>query len=142
MGHKYSNFADSFADLTANYSNYIQTKEWAYNAIWSGYDEWADPATKPQVYQIVSGVNQLINALLYVVGTAAPTWQDAWLYESLYWLQQESGKVTWQDICVAWAYNDFEGRALTIGFIDRMRQLLWDEPYYIAFAARPEQGET
>lgn len=49
--------------------------------------------------------------------------------------------VTWQKICLAWAKSDFEGRAMTIGFIDRMRQLLWDEPFYIAFAARPESQE-
>lgn len=43
-------------------------------------------------------------------------------------------------ICEAWAVNDFEERALTIAYIDRMRQLIWDEPFYIAWAARPEKS--
>jgi len=53
----------------------------------------------------------------------------------------EAPEITWQDICEAWAKDDFAGRVATIGFIDRMRQLLWNEPYYIAWAARPEQQE-
>jgi len=45
-------------------------------------------------------------------------------------------------ICEAWGKNNFEDRALTIAFIDRMRQLIWDEPFYIKWAARPEESES
>lgn len=48
------------------------------------------------------------------------------------------GEVTWQAIVEAWVKDDFEGRAWTIGVIDRMRQILWDEPFDITWAARPE----
>lgn len=41
-------------------------------------------------------------------------------------------------ICEAWAKDEFHDRALTIAFIDRMRQLIWDEPFYVAWAARPK----
>jgi len=41
-------------------------------------------------------------------------------------------------ICEAWAKDSFQERALTIAFIDRMRQLIWDEPFHVAWAARPE----
>lgn len=47
--------------------------------------------------------------------------------------------LTWQAICEAWVSNDFEGRTWTIGIIDRMRQILWDEPFNLTWAARPEQ---
>lgn len=49
--------------------------------------------------------------------------------------------LTWQTICEAWAANDFEGAAFTIAFIDRMRQLIWDKPFYAAWASKPEQQE-
>lgn len=64
------------------------------------------------------------------------------LQAALYWIENNwptPTEITWESICLAWAKDDFKGRAMTIGFIDRMRQLLWDEPYYIKFAARPEQ---
>jgi len=49
-------------------------------------------------------------------------------------------EITYQAIVEAWIKNDFEGRALTIGVIDRMRQILWDEPFSVVWAARPEQA--
>lgn len=70
-------------------------------------------------------------------GDVAPYHRNSWYWTDANWPTEY--ELTWQAICVAWAKDDFAGRALTIGFIDRMRQLLWDEPYYIAFAARPEQ---
>ncbi|MBA7526369.1 hypothetical protein ES705_18531 [subsurface metagenome] len=51
------------------------------------------------------------------------------------------GEVTYQAICEAWGRDDFEGRAVTIAFIDRMRQLLWNEPFSAVFAAKPEEQE-
>lgn len=49
------------------------------------------------------------------------------------------GEITWQAIAEAWVANDFEGRGPTIAIIDRMRQILWNEPYYVKWAARPEE---
>ena len=45
---------------------------------------------------------------------------------------------SWKSIVEAWIRDDFEGRAYTIATIDRMRQICWDEPFYIKWAARPE----
>ncbi|MBA7621473.1 hypothetical protein ES703_28835 [subsurface metagenome] len=62
-----------------------------------------------------------------------------------YWLGVHQGLfdrelvVTWQSIVEAWVKNDFEGRAWTIGVIDRMRQILWNEPFDLTWAARPEE---
>ncbi len=52
----------------------------------------------------------------------------------------ENYGVTYQKIIEAWAFNNFEGRMPTIAFIDRMRQLIWDEPFSVAWAASPEKG--
>lgn len=49
-------------------------------------------------------------------------------------------ELTWQAIVEAWTKDDFAGRAYTIATIDRMRQILWDEPFDVRWAARPEVG--
>ncbi len=48
-------------------------------------------------------------------------------------------ELTWQAICEAWVKNDFEGRDWTIAIIDRMRQILWDEPFNVQWAAKATQ---
>lgn len=68
-------------------------------------------------------------------------------FNYVYWRQlhlgliDEAGEITWQAICEAWVANDFEGRMPTIAIIDRMRQILWNEPYQVTWAARPENLE-
>jgi len=68
---------------------------------------------------------------------------DSFFCECLYWAAQEGDggepyELTSEKICLAWAKDGFIDRALTIAFIDRMRQLIWDEPFFVAWAARPE----
>ncbi len=53
----------------------------------------------------------------------------------------EPAAITWQAIAEAWIKSDFEGRGVTIAVIDRMRQLIWDEPFFVQWAAKPEQRE-
>jgi len=66
-------------------------------------------------------------------------------FDYVYWLNVHQGlynrasPVTWKTIVEAWIANDFEGRAVTIAVIDRMRQILWNEPFNVQWAARPEQ---
>lgn len=50
-------------------------------------------------------------------------------------------ELTANKIAEAWMANDFEGRAITIAMIDRMRQIIWDEPFNVQWAARPEEQE-
>lgn len=57
------------------------------------------------------------------------------------WPEVTEYELTWQKIIAAWAADNFEGRFWTIAFIDRMRQIIWDEPFYIAWAAKPEDKE-
>ncbi|GAI30167.1 unnamed protein product [marine sediment metagenome] len=60
--------------------------------------------------------------------------------DMIYYLENYAG-VSWKAIVEAWVKNDFEGRVWTIGVIDRMRQILWDEPFDLTWAARPEDKE-
>ncbi|GAI67826.1 unnamed protein product [marine sediment metagenome] len=46
--------------------------------------------------------------------------------------------LTWKAICEAWVKNDFEGKEWTIACIDRMRALMWDKPFFIQWAAKPD----
>jgi len=54
-------------------------------------------------------------------------------------LEEREIEITWKSICEAWVKNDFEGRFWTIGIIDRMRQIMWDEPFDLTWAAKPEE---
>lgn len=63
-------------------------------------------------------------------------------YTIPYWMAHfGGGEVTWKTIAEAWSADDFEGRFWTIALIDRMRQLLWNEPFNIVWASRPEEQE-
>ncbi|GAH82108.1 unnamed protein product, partial [marine sediment metagenome] len=54
-----------------------------------------------------------------------------------YFLKNYAGaEITWKTICGAWVKDDFEGRFWTISIIDRMRQIMWNEPFDITCAAR------
>ena len=68
-------------------------------------------------------------------------------YNYVYWrnvhlgLYENVPEITWKTIVEAWAKDDFEGRFWTIATIDRMRQIMWDEPFNVMWAARPEEQE-
>ena len=68
------------------------------------------------------------------------------LHYCMFWINDnwpaagEEYELTWKKIAEAWIANDFEGRAVTIAVIDRMRQILWNEPFKATWAARPETG--
>ena len=86
-------------------------------------------------------LRDLIEAMQwFVYGYASSFNYVKWfnVHEGLY--SQES-EITWKAICEAWIKNDFEGRAVTIACIDRMRQILWDEPFNAIWASRPEEVE-
>lgn len=91
------------------------------------------------LYELRESVEYL-QAAVYYLTHHSKSYPD---YYNLYYILQELSEagVTWQSIVEAWVHNDFEGRALTIATIDRMRQILWDEPFYVKWAARPEEQD-
>ena len=58
-------------------------------------------------------------------------------YNLIYFLSKYTS-VTWKSICEAWAKDDFEGKEWTIACIDHMRKLMWDKPFSIIWASKPE----
>ena len=128
---------DCWQNLLDNYASAKNYRAAAETYIWSALDYWDEGNLSAAIYDLCVGVLYHNNALSYLV-MYNPYFAPS--YGILYWINQHAD-VTYQSICEAWGRNDFEGRAPTIAFIDRMRQLLWDEPYSAVFAAKPEDEE-
>lgn len=93
------------------------------------------------VFSLKGVLYDLIESMQYFVyGYSNPFNYMYWWYahKALY---DKEVDITWKAICEAWIKDDFEGRAVTIATIDRMRQLIWDEPFRVQWAARPEEQE-
>lgn len=84
-------------------------------------------------------LSELIEAMQWFVYGYTSSFNYTMWYHVHLGLIDEAGEVTWQAICEAWVANDFAGRMPTIAIIDRMRQILWNEPYQVRWAARPEE---
>lgn len=119
------------------YADYHKGKVDYYEGQALGY--WQAGDDHNAVRQILYALDYTVFALDYLI----------WKYAEYdygvvpYFLQHFTGEdaVTWKVICEAWVKNDFEGRAWTIAIIDRMRQILWDEPFDIKWAEKPEVRE-
>lgn len=143
MVHRFENFAQAYAELDAHIATYRAMVDTAF-----GY------ASDARTYANAGNWKSGIKANSYAIGATLSAFDIIFqLYnftlewsmfgECLYWASQEGGAVdeyelTATKICEAWAKDGFEDRALTIAFIDRMRQLIWDEPFFVAWAARPK----
>jgi len=104
------------------------------------YTHWVAGETQDCLYDILMCLFYIDAALAY---TAYKTTGHGFKADMIYFLDTfAGGEVTWQSIVEAWMVNDYEGRTWTIGVIDKMRQILWDEPFNLTFAARPEQEST
>jgi len=110
---------DMHAELTAegcpNSGDRMLTIRWHFGQLRDKF------ATAPGTYRI-----RLINTLQWI--------NDNWPEVN----GEPPYELTAKKICEAWAVNGFQDRAVTIAFIDRMRQLIWDEPFYVAWAAKPK----
>lgn len=145
MAHSYSNFADAFAHLCSRNDVYRYFIEDCYDKA-DAAKSYANAGNyKWGIRYNVYAIKALATALDEIVQGQYNEPDNSSFYESFYWASQEGGEaeeyeLTAIKICEAWAKDGFEERALTIGFIDRMRQLIWDEPFFVKWAARPESG--
>lgn len=146
MAHKYSTFTAAFAALN---SKYLEAQFWfgySMDALADASTDVPNPVDKNHFDNLCLSVAFMLDALNYVLDYNQSAYDRSYMYESIYWAWKEvwgveEYELTWQKICEAWAANDFEGRAVTIAFIDRMRQILWDEPFSALWAARPSLDE-
>jgi len=109
---------------------------------WSNANvEWTGGRYENALWYVIGALYRIADAFFKVAGYGS--WGDydylsTEMFNRCY--TAEPPELTWQAICEAWAKDDFAGRAPTIAFIDRMRQLIWDEPFSVVWAAKPEEG--
>jgi len=116
-----------------------------YDSMVSLHD-WLDAEGNPNSADVVLSMRWFVGKLRDKYSTANGSYRIR-LINTLQWINDnwpeggEEYELTATKICEAWAANGFQERALTIAFIDRMRQLIWDEPFFVKWASRPEGGE-
>lgn len=140
MSHKYDNFADAFAAATGAYAQTKQFLTWSYNSIWLAYTNWQDPVTIAEVHDIASSVTNLINGVTYIMGTTAPAWDRAWLYEMFYWQNQEGAAVDMDAIIYAMLTAEPDEINYFIGLEEAFKQFVWNRPFNQEFYAAIARG--
>ena len=145
MAHKYSTFTSAFAALNSKYLSAKDKFEFAGLFLDAAWTDIPDPVDRSHFSDLCTAVDRLLAGLNYTIDYNQSAYDQSYMYESIYWAWKEvpagdEYELTWQKICEAWAANDFEGRAVTIAFIDRMRQILWNEPFSAQWAAKPDLG--
>jgi hypothetical protein len=132
--HQYTNFDDAYNALVVKW-HAAYYEQFAISGNTGSASNYAD------LGQWKNAINALCNAIWncrnineYLHYFSLNTHEKSYTLESIYW----ASKVNYKQICEAWAANNFEGRGVTIAFIDRMRQLIWDEPFYVQWAAKPQ----
>ena len=132
-------------ELAASYATAEYCVDQSESFLDDAYLDWLglnDHAAIDDIIKAVHWTNVGIDYMLDKYSGSSPYYRLAKIHR-LCWeytiYEPPEYELTWIKICEAWAANDFEGRKVTIAFIDRMRQLIWNEPFHVAWAARPEQ---
>lgn len=102
-----------------------------------------EPNLPYAISHCIQALTRIYDATSFIIGFEFSEWGTyslmkcfwrSWQYDI-----ENRDKLPWVFIVESWIENDFAGREWTIACIDRMRQILWDEPFNIMFAARPEE---
>lgn len=110
---------------------------WSYDILEEAYEYYWAADYNGALIRTMNCVYYMLQSMgLFLFGSET---SQARYFLSTYFHNFAAGEITYKAICEAWGKDDFEGRAVTIAFIDRMRQLLWDEVYSATFAAKPEK---
>ncbi|GAH91794.1 unnamed protein product [marine sediment metagenome] len=143
MAHKYNNFNGAFNAFVGQWFKLDDQRDaigWQVQLAQGSADseDW-----RSAIYMLGTAIGNCAAMTVQIFDADAISWDNSFFNECLYWAAQEGGdaepyELTATKICEAWAKKGFEDRALTIAFIDRMRQLIWDEPFFVAWAAKPE----
>jgi len=136
----WENKEDYLYDLVDFY-NFAWEKNWSAQhdwdlaiATWNFGDAWYHTYCS----QMLDCLQHLIDAVDNLTGT---NWGYEPPFAVPYGFEHHAGAgepLTAKAICEAWAADNFEDRALTIAFIDRQRQLVWNEPFSVKWAATPK----
>lgn len=146
VAHKYSDFDSAFADLTDLYEHIQTHVNNASSEANNSFIGVSDPVDKLHFGFLVSAVLQIVRGIGHFLDNTESSWEESHFYESIYWANKDAPAaeeyvLTFEKIVEVWIADDFAGRALTIATIDRMRQILWDEPFNVVWSARPEDAD-
>ncbi len=142
----YGNFPNSYFDFGQAYDDARDNLYYAITNAYGAFDGVSDPVDKLHFGYLVGAVLNLKDVLFAIGDFTATTKGNSYFYSSILWSyydrdwyhEPEEFELTADKIAEAWIKDDFAGRAITIAVIDRMRQILWDEPFNVIWAARPE----
>ena len=143
LHHKYANFDAAYSDLINQFDEVQQYVEWAdLNAVFAD-DEWDCSCGGTSIGALVWAIQCLCSAFRNLSDCAETSPYHSHLYEAIYWAGQDGEpppeyELTWRKICEALVANDFESKEWTIAIIDHMRKLMWDKPFKIMWASKPE----
>jgi len=139
VGDEWETSESCWDDLLNSYGAAHNWRLYAHSQYIDAVNAWNEPDDHAAIGHLLSSVNSLNVVFTYLIMRNPPYTPK---FGILYWLNHfVEAEVTWKSICEAWVKNDFEGRFWTIGIIDRMRQIMWDEPFDLTWAARPEERE-
>lgn len=106
---------------------------------------WDISSWKTCIQKMLWAMAHMIESTQMMIGEGTSHGTEKYLYDALteawQYTIEDFPEVTYKSIVEAWIKDDFEGRDITIAVIDRMRQILWDEPFSVVWAARPEEQE-
>lgn len=144
MGHKYDNFGSAYSAWVGQYADAKKACDNALTNAQAAYSGASDPVDKTHFGFATYAIEQLILCVKKITGINETSFYNAILYECAYWAKWDSPappeyELTAQKICEAWAKDDFAGKEWTVACIDRMRQLMWDKPFNIRWAASPTE---
>jgi len=146
MSHKYTAFQFAWGAYTPNWGYCQGYYNTGFSQMQDGFTDWYVPNDHAALGHALNAIQWLLQIAKLMFDFPATAYDQSYYMESIYWAYADAPtpppyELTWQKICEAWIKDDFAGRAMTISCIDRMRQILWDEPFYVVWAARPEQQE-
>ena len=125
----------SYDDASWIWSSFLEgEKDWFYDN-WSSHTTF-DNEWREHVKFAIVNITAILADLIYCNTLKYQPERLPYYLENC--VGGDEYELTAEKICEAWAADNFAGRTLTIAFIDRQRQLIWNEPFFAAWSAKPE----
>lgn len=142
MANQYKEYVDA---LWFNYAYAGGDFNDAETDISLAWVQWGQPDDHEAIQKTLWAVQHILDGVRCIIGQGDPpaniNYLDKALFTAWQYTIEDLPVVTWKSIVEAWMKDDYAGREWTIAVIDRMRQILWNDPFNIMFAARPEDKE-
>lgn len=144
MAHRFDNFKSAYDELCDWWELAYDRWELLYSNYASAVGYWSDNDDHMAVYHLIQCTLQTYQLFKRFPQFLYDKPDQSNLVESIYWANKDveapkEYELTWRKICEALVKDDFEGRYWTIAVIDHMRKLIWDKPFKIVWASKPDK---